>query len=317
MAKNNGAAVRMARGMGALSLGFGLPAIAAPDALARAMGLRNDSTSRTVLTLVGVRETALGLAILAWPRFAGWMWARVAGDAMDLTFLGVSLAASDRRHRNPLARVMAITGSITALDLGTAIGLSRRKSVAKLHGGDHKPEAKRAITVNRPPEQLYQTWRDFQNLPRFMENLVSVEPRAGNRSHWVAKAPAGATVEWDAEIVEDQPNNLIAWRSLPGSQVETTGAVRFVQAPGGKGTEIHVEMRYDPPGGRLGAAVAKIFGKEPGQQIASDLRRFKQVMETGEIARSDASARGGGAAQPLKQTELPAAANLAVVPALS
>ncbi|HEU5348437.1 MAG TPA: SRPBCC family protein [Ktedonobacterales bacterium] len=294
----------MARGMGLISLGLGLPSLAVPGTLARTAGLRDDSISRTLLTAVGLRETTLGIGILSLPRFAGWMWMRMAGDVMDLAILGTALATSKKRQRNLVAAVIAGVVGATAIDMWTAIRLSRRpatRALRRLGEHEYKIEAKRAITVNRPREEVYQAWRDFRNLPRFMEHLESVEITAEDRSHWVAKAPAGATVEWDAEITDDQPNDRISWHSLPDSRVDNAGTVRFVTAPGDKGTEIHIEIRYNPPGGRLGATVAKIFGKEPGQQVASDLRRFKQVMETGEIARSEVSARGGGPAQPSKR----------------
>ncbi|HWE63978.1 MAG TPA: SRPBCC family protein [Chloroflexota bacterium] len=163
-------------------------------------------------------------------------------------------------------------------------------------------DVKKAITINRSPEEIYQFWHDFRNLPRFMDHLESVQMTGEKRSHWKAKAPAGTTVEWDAETVDDQPNQRIAWRSLTGAAVDNAGSVRFVPAPGGRGTEVHVELRYDPPGGALGATVARIFGEEPGQQVSDDLRRFKQVLETGEITRSDASVRGKGPAQPPEET---------------
>ncbi len=159
-------------------------------------------------------------------------------------------------------------------------------------------ETKQAITVNWPPAELYQFWHDFQNLPRFMQHLEAVQVNGQHRSHWKAKAPAGTTVEWDAEIVEDRANELISWRSVQGASVDNAGSVRFSPAPGDRGTEIHVELRYDPPGGALGATVAKLFGEEPGQQVRDDLRRFKQVVETGEVVYSDASVKGGGPAQP-------------------
>lgn len=163
-------------------------------------------------------------------------------------------------------------------------------------------DVKKAITVNRPATELYQFWHDFENLPRFMEHLVSVQVHGEKRSHWTAQAPAGATVEWDAEIVAERPDELIAWHSLPGAAVENAGEVRFAPAPGGRGTEVRVELQYDPPGGALGATVAKLFGEEPAQQVADDLRHFKQVLETGEIAQSDASANGGGPAQAPSET---------------
>jgi uncharacterized membrane protein len=159
--------------------------------------------------------------------------------------------------------------------------------------------------VLQSPEQVYEFWRDFRNLPRFMEHLESVELLEGRRSRWRAKAPVGSNVEWEAEIVEDRPNEMISWRSLPGSEVDNTGSVRFLPAPGGRGTEIRVALEYDPPGGRLGAKVAKLFGEAPEQQVASDLRRLKQVLETGEVVHSDASIhRGMHPARPAAADEM-------------
>ena len=145
-------------------------------------------------------------------------------------------------------------------------------------------DARTAITINAPAEDLYRRWRDFEHLPTFMDHLKSVTTTGEGRSHWVAKAPAGTSVEWDAEIVEDVPDRRIAWRSLEGSTVENSGFVRFEPAPGDQGTEVYIEIDYRPPGGALGTVVAKLFGEEPNRQIGDDLRRFKQIVETGEIA---------------------------------
>jgi uncharacterized membrane protein len=144
---------------------------------------------------------------------------------------------------------------------------------------------KRAVTVNRPRAELYQMWRDFENLPRFMQHLesVQVEDADSGRSHWVAKGPLGKNIEWYAEVIEERENELMVWKSLPGSLVESMGRVEFADAPGGRGTIVQVSIQYNPPAGSLGAAFAKILGKEPGVQIKEDLRRFKQIMETGEI----------------------------------
>jgi uncharacterized membrane protein len=157
-------------------------------------------------------------------------------------------------------------------------------------GGIHVIQA---ITINRPIEEVYGFWHNFENLPRFMEHLESVQVTGDGRSRWKAKAPAGATVEWEAETVEDRPNELISWRALPDSTVPNSGSVRFRKAPGDRGTEVTVELRYQPPGGKLGALIAKLFGEEPSQQVKSDLRRFKQVMELGEVVHSDASIHRG------------------------
>jgi uncharacterized membrane protein len=144
----------------------------------------------------------------------------------------------------------------------------------------------RALTINRPRQDVYNFWRNLENLPTFMEHLESVETLDGGEakiSHWKAKALLDKTVEWDAEIYHDLEYEEIAWRSLPGSFVPNSGEVYFRDAPGGRGTEVHVRLVYNPPGGSAAAAIARIFGKEPDRQIAGDLRRLKQIMEAGEI----------------------------------
>jgi uncharacterized membrane protein len=159
------------------------------------------------------------------------------------------------------------------------------------------PEAKglhvvKSVTIDRSPEELYRYWRDFQNLPRFMNHLEAVENIDSRRSHWVAKGPAGKTVEWNAEIINERENELIAWRSTEEADVENAGSVNFRPAPGGRGTEVKVTLLYNPPGGSLGAQVAKLFGEEPSMQIEDDLRRFKRLMEAGEIPTTEGQPHG-------------------------
>jgi len=156
-------------------------------------------------------------------------------------------------------------------------------------------QARSAITVNAPPRAVYAAWRNLEELPGFMRHLESVTVLSRTESHWVVRAPAGTTVEWDAEVVEDVPGERIAWRSVSGANVENSGVVCFVPAPRGQGAEVRVELSYSPPGRALGAFVLKLFGEEPNQQLAEDLRRFKQLVEAGEVARSGASAGGPGA----------------------
>ncbi len=153
----------------------------------------------------------------------------------------------------------------------------------------------KSITINREPAEVYAFWRNFENLPRFMNHLESVTVTGEGRSHWVAKAPAGTSVEWDAETYNERENEFIAWRTLEGADVASAGSVHFEPAPGGRGTVVRVSLKYDPPGGRLGAAVAKLFGENPEQQIDDDLRRFKQLMETGEIATTEGQPSGRSA----------------------
>jgi uncharacterized membrane protein len=159
----------------------------------------------------------------------------------------------------------------------------------------------KAITVRRSPQETYDFWRNFENLPRFAEHLESVEVAGETRSHWRAGGPAGRSIEWDAEIVDDRPGELISWRTLPDAPVPNSGGVRFARAPGNQGTEVRVELRIAPPAGDLGLAIARLLGEDPGAQLADDLRRFKQVLETGEVVRSDATMRGHSIAEHLKQ----------------
>jgi uncharacterized membrane protein len=151
-----------------------------------------------------------------------------------------------------------------------------------------------AFIINRSPEDLYGFWRNFENLPRIMEHLELVRVIDDRRSHWVARAPriAGGQVEWDAEIISDEPNRLIAWRSLPGSQVDNAGAIRFAPAMGDRGTEVHVFMNYVPPGGLLGNLIAKFSGENPKRVVREDLRNFKRLMETGDILTVQGQPRG-------------------------
>jgi uncharacterized membrane protein len=155
--------------------------------------------------------------------------------------------------------------------------------------------------VRRPRAEVYGFWQDFENLPTFMTHLDAVVVIGDGRSHWTAIGPAGRTVEWDAEIVEFVPDELIAWESLKGADVDNAGVVRFVDAPGGRGTEIHLDMQYSAPGGALGSTLAKLFGGDPGMQVQDDLRRFKQVVETGEVIRSEGTPEGTDARRLLRQ----------------
>jgi uncharacterized membrane protein len=160
-----------------------------------------------------------------------------------------------------------------------------------------------AITVNKPVAEVYRYWRNFENLPAFMAHLESVEILDQRRSRWTAKAPARQKVTWEAEITDDAKDAFIAWQSVDGSDMESSGWVRFRPAPAKQGTEVTVDLEYRPPGGKLGKLVAKLFGEEPIQQMKDDLRRFKQVMETGEVLRSDANPDGVNAKKLVAQRE--------------
>lgn len=154
--------------------------------------------------------------------------------------------------------------------------------------------AQRTVTVGRPREDLYRFWRDFGNLA-FMEHLESVTAKDATHSHWEAKGPAGMSIEWDATVTREDENERIDWEAIHGSPMVGGGSVLFRDAPGGRGTEVKVLMFYDPPGGSLGSAFAKLFGGNPSRMIREDLRRFKQLMETGEIPTIDGQPAGRAA----------------------
>jgi len=286
---------RVAKGLGWFSIGLGLAQITAPRGMARLIGV-NDREERTRDTMfaVGMREIASGIGILTRPRPTGWMWTRVGGDVMDLAVLGKAFN-SRRNNRNRVAAATAAVVGVTLLDFLTGQELSR-ESKAMGGGRERGVHVAESITINRSPEEIYRFWRSFENLPRFMSNIDTVQTVDDRRQHWRMRVPAGTALEWDAELIDDQPNRLIAWRSLPGADLPNSGAVRFVPAPGEGGTEVHVELRYEPPGGRVAAPLAKLFGRE---QVADNLRRLKQLLEAGEIIKSDSSIyRGPHPAQP-------------------
>ena len=287
----------VARSLGWFSVGLGLAQVAAPRRVARLIGVTEGDAARTLMRAVGAREIAAGVGILSRPKPAGWLWARVAGDAMDLALLGTA-AAGGARSRARVAGAMAAVAGVSVPDLLEGIRLSRIRSQ---ESGDGSIRVHKAVTVAKSAEEAYGFWRELEQLPRFMAHLESVQTLGDGRSRWRARGPAGRTVQWEAEVVEDRANEVIAWRSLPGADVENSGSVRFAPAPGGRGTEVVVELRYRPPAGGLGAAAAKLLGEDPPTQLSDDLRRFKQVLETGEVVRSDGSPVGHANQQQLKQ----------------
>jgi len=283
-------AKRLAKGLGWFSIGLGLTELLAPKAIAKISGVSNTHTG--LIRLYGLRELAAGVGIFAQKKPTASVWARVAGDALDLATLGVAYSSPEAK-RSRVAIATANVLAVTALDL----------ICAKQLDGDRGIHAKANCIVNKSPDDVYQFWRNFENLPRFMKHLESVQDLGDGRSRWTAKAPAGTTVTWEAKIIADVPGEVITWRSLENSDVDNAGAVRFERAPGNRGTIVKVNLEYNPFAGVVGAAVAKLFGEEPEQQLDDDLRRFKQVLEVGEVVVSDATLMGTGyfaqrAAQP-------------------
>lgn len=157
----------------------------------------------------------------------------------------------------------------------------------------NRVHVKKSVTIDKSAAELYSFWRNFENLPQFMAHLESVKVQDGDgkRSHWVAKAPLGQSVEWDAELTSDVENERIGWKSLEGSQINNSGVVEFISTAN-RGTEVRVVLTYEPPAGYIGTLIAKLFGEEPNQQVADDLRRFKMLMEAGTVMTTEGQPSG-------------------------
>ncbi|MBV8535497.1 MAG: SRPBCC family protein [Alphaproteobacteria bacterium] len=317
---------RLAKLLGWVSLALGLAGAMAPRSTARLIGVADDETNCRALQLVGVRELVSGVGVLSNPEAPGWLWSRVAGDAMDLALLG-SAYASDEADTGRLSLATAAVIGITLADLLCAERLSAARerppergrdrhsgtsgALAQASGraratiaewtGNRPVHVISAITINAPAEELYRFWRNVENLPRAMRHIEAVQALDDRSSRWRAKGPLGSPIEWESEITQDMPNERIAWRSRPGAALDTRGAMTFKPASGGRGTVVKVVFDYRPPGGAVGAAFARLIGKAPDQEAEEDLRRLKQIFETGEILESDATAKGSGASQPPEQ----------------
>ena len=213
---------------------------------------------------------------------------RIIAGLAGATLMALSLR---KRRLRPLLLPVA-TGLISRAITGKpAVRLEklspgsreRRTSPVASVGRGKGIKVEESVVINRPVVEIYRFWRNFENLPRFMDHLESVTVIDENTSRWVAKGPVGTSIEWDAVIHNEIDDELIAWRTLPGAEVSSAGSVHFT--PVGEGaTEVRVVLSYEPPAGRLGAAVARLLGEEPSKQVAEDLRRLKQVMDAGEPA---------------------------------
>jgi uncharacterized membrane protein len=274
----NQSTVKGARALGWFSIGLGAAELFAPGLIGQMIGIRG---KETLIRSMGIREIAAGIAVLTEKVPTRSMMSRVAGDAVDLALLGAGLTSPDA-EKGKVGTAIGVVAGITALDV---------ICVSQLQSPSSPISTVQTIAVNKTPEECYQFWRNFENLPRFMAHVESVKAMGDGRYHWSVKAPAGTTVEWDAELTQDSPNR-IAWQSLPGADVVNSGTVEFQKAPAGHGTIVKATIHYTPPGGQLGSAIAKLFGEEPSIQAKMDLRRFKAVIETGEVPTTEGQSSG-------------------------
>jgi uncharacterized membrane protein len=268
------------QGLGWFSIALGTAAVAAPRLVCMLAGVR----SPTIMRLVGARELTAGIGILTQRNRAPWLWSRVVGDTFDLAGLLVALARRSSRGRAAVA-IAAVAG-VTALDVVAALRITGSRTMGHtVPGVSGRTDIylERSIAIGKSPAECYQFWRSFENLPRFMQSIESVRQLDDRRSRWVASGPLGTRLEWTSEITADRPGEEIAWRTLEDSGAANAGSVRFEPAPGGRGTIVRVSLHYSPLGGTLGAGLVKLLGHDPQSRVREDLRRFKQVMEAGEI----------------------------------
>jgi uncharacterized membrane protein len=282
--RDSSARDRLTKGLGWFSVGLGLAEIIAPRAVANVTGVQENLKNRSLLRLYGLRELTAGIGILTQDRPAGWIWARVGGDVLDLSSLASALA-DERNDKKRVAFSIASVVGVTAADLYCA------QQLEETANGQNTTSLVRTIIVDKPAEEAYQFWHDFQNLPRFMTYLESVRYTGDRRTHWIAKGPAGMRIEWDSETVADEANRLIAWRSVSNSIFEHSGRVQFDSAPGARGTLVRVEVSFSSKRGA--ALLRKMARMELGRRLNNDLRKFKQLLEIGEITQSDASVHPG------------------------
>lgn len=279
----------LSRALGWFSLGLGAVELVAPNKMTNAIGLEPGTRRSVTVRAQGVRELIAGAGILLRPRRAP-VWARVAGDVLDLALL----AWASRGERTSNGRLIAAT--VAALGC-TVLDVYATRQVANAQPAQRPVMA--TVTINKPPQEVYAYYRRLEQLPKFMDYLESVEQLDRARSKWTAKLPIAGQVSWESEIVEDRPGEKLAWKTVDGEKLVHRGQVTFARAPGRDATEVRVELELGMPGIPPNATLARLLS---GSQIKGDLRRLKQVLETGEVLVSDASAhRLPHPAQPSKE----------------
>jgi uncharacterized membrane protein len=278
MQMNTATEKRLAAALGYFSIGLGLSELGAPQ-IDRLIGLPDH---RGMMRAMGLREIANGMAIIAQPREPQWMWARAVGDAIDLGLLAGALALPRANRGRLLATIGAIVG-VTLLDVLFARQLSRNgyQRVSRRILSDNRGlRLQVSMGINCSPERAYALLRDFSNLPRIVPDLGSIYEDRPGRLRWTTGGMMAKPVEHEIELIEDQPNELLSWRSEMGP-IEHSGSVRFMKGPEGRGTFVRVEMLLRPSS-RF-ASRAMLIGTRPDLQIREVLRRLKALIETGEI----------------------------------
>ena len=272
----------LGKALGWFSIALGLAQLLAPRSVARASGLNN--VSPLLIRAIGVRELASGIGLLRPETPPAWRWSRVAGDVIDLSLLGVAMA-SPRHERTRLATTAALVAGVAAIDYIASKQLAPRKLSELPAPGESGLALQKSVIINRSAEDCYQAWRTLENLPRFMPGLQSVQVLDARRSRWHSVEGV-----WTGELTREEPGKRLDWRAEENH--DETGALEFSPAPGGRGTVVTLHLHMRPPAGKVGTAVGQLFSEAPAYKLEMTLRRFKQWMETGEVATTEGQPSG-------------------------
>lgn len=265
-----------ARNLGILSLVLGAGGLLLSGPLSRLSGLQ---PHRGLLPLVGLRELAAGIGLLGTRNATPWLWSRVAGDGMDLAIILSCLLNPDNPRRTRAAVTAAVVAAITAIDTRESLRNSRNESTTAA------PDAlvSASVIVGKSPQECYEFWRDPTHMTRISPMVESVTVLDERTSRWLIRSPLGTQIEWDSKITGETPGERISWRSVDGGGLYHAGVIRFEPATGNRGTLVSISVHFRVPGGAAGVGLVKLLGANPRSEVREDLRRFKQLLEAGEI----------------------------------
>jgi uncharacterized membrane protein len=267
-------------GLGWLSLAVGAAQVVAPRVVGKLVGVRAPRRVQGLIRLLGVRGLLSGLGLLSRGRAGRWLKARIAGDLIDFGLLRKALRQPGARRARTAGALLATWG-LALYDARTSL-LARRDALALASA-----PVRRSITIARPAAAIFRMWRDFSHLSDFFPHVDFVDVIDEQTSRWRVRGATGDVLEWETVIVEERPDELLRWKSVDRASVATSGVLQLVPAPGGRGTEVHLEVQYHPPGGAVGRIIASLWSESPEQELDAALRRLKQRLETGGVVHAD------------------------------
>lgn len=270
-----------ARFLGWFSVGLGLAEVVAPNAITRALGTRR--RPGLVRTAYGLRELAVGAGLLTTRTPQPWVWARVAGDVLDLATLGAALGGR-RSNRGAVGFALASVAAVTALDVRTALALGTENGTSGATEKGAPPDAEEvrsSITIGRPPEEVYWAWRDPVTVATMLQPFARVHAESPELAHIQPRTPLGGALQWSWDVPDERPGEFMRFRSLEGSTVRNEGTATLRPTADGRGTHLEVHARYQAPGGPLGTKALAAFGLVPQKALDETLDRFRDLVESG------------------------------------